>query len=303
MTKRSLYITILILIVLDLAATAWWAAGHFNADGKSRFLDSGDVVAMADTVPNPSKPDKFRLLDDHAYYRAGTTYDKALYSSVIFIKAKWPASINGDNSAAELKEALMGKLFSRQYQDIKQAFDSTLAQPRFVANFTKYSRTDARPMAHPGFSTEYYYRAYPCLTSDRLLEYHVEHNTFDGYKAKRTVAMVHYDRVQRQVITVDMVLDLAQKDKIINLINRRIQYFVNADGMELRNTGNLPQEFMIGQSGIIFIFPAGDIAPEKSGIIEIKVKYDDIKPFLTSYFRKILEENAHYKALPEIKFN
>lgn len=299
MTKRSLYITILILAVLDLAAAAWWAAGYFNSDGKLRF-SADDSITQADTVADVSKPDRFRLLNEYTYYGAYAFGD--MYTCLMHIKAKWPVSINGDNSASELKEALIAKLFGRQYNDIKQAYDSTLANPRFCTTVGHFQRLDTRPVARPGKGSEFYYRAYPYLGSDYLLEYRVERNTYDGYNKTRQVAYVHYDRVRRQIITIDMVIDLAKKDAIISLINKRIQYHINAKGMSLRRTTNIPQEYLLGETGIVFTFQKGEIASDDMGVVEIKLGYNDLRPFLTTYFRDILAANDNYRPMPELTF-
>ena len=301
MTKRSLYITILILVVLDLAAGAWWAAGHFNSDGKLRLGTGENTATQADTISDASRPDAFRLLNDSAYYVTQADAAGNCYTCVLHIKAQWPVTVNGNSSVGELKEALIGKLFGKQYGDIMQANDATLSEPHFTSGSTTGVKTSTRPTTKPGRGTEYYYRAYPYMTSDRLLEYHIEHNTYDGYKARRRVARVHYDRVRQQVITTDMVLDLSEKEQIIALLNKRIQHFIDADGMALRHATSLPREFMLGRTGIVFLFPEGEIAKEETGIIEIKLGYDKIMPYLTAYYRDLLAGNNHYQTYPELK--
>ena len=301
MTKRSLYITMLILAVLDLAAAAWWAAGHFNSDGRSRLFDSDDNAVMADTLADVARPDNYRLLNEYAYYSA-SSYDGSEYTDIIRIKALWPVSINGDNSVGELKEALIGKMFGKQYDDIKQAFDSTLAKPKFVAAARTPRRLSTKPTTVDGRGMEHYYRAYPYVASDRLVEYRIERGIYDGYQAQHEVAMAHYDRARQQVITIDMVIDLSRKNDVLKLVNSRINRLVSADGLKLRNTPNLPQEFVLASNGIIFIFPAGTIADVDTGSIDVKVHYNDLWPYLTAYFKDIANTNANFKTYRRLEF-
>ena len=301
MTKRSLYITILILAVLDLAAAAWWVAGHFNSDGRSRLFENPENAVMADTLADVKHPDNYRLLNEFAYYSA-TSYNGGEYTDIIRIKALWPVSINGDNSVAELKEALIGKMFGKQYNDIKQAFDTTLARPKFVGKpIGTVRRLSSKPETSEGLGMEHYYRAYPYMSSDRLVEYRIERGIFDGYRARHEMAMAHYDRVRQQVITIDMVFDLSQKNEVLKLVNKRIDRLVSADGLKLRNTPDLPQEFVLASNSIIFIFPAGAIDDDIDPV-EVKVDHEDLWPYLTSYFKDIVSSNANFTTYRRLEF-
>lgn len=304
MTKRSLYITILILAVLDLAAAAWWAAGHFNSDGRARLFDNYDNAVMADTVPNVAHPvnDDYRTLNGYTFYSA-TSYSGGEFTDIIRVKAIWPVKINGEKGLAELKEALIGKMFGKQYDDIKQAFDSTLAHPKFVGGVHNVKRLGKMPATVAGRGMEHYYMAYPYVASDRLVEFRIERSIYDGYQAQHEVAMAHYDRVRQQVITLDMVLDLSKKDEVLKHVNSRINRLVDANGLKLRNTPSLPQEFMLTSNGIIFFFPAGTIADVETGPIEVKVFYKELWPLLSSYFKEIAASNAHFKIYDRPEWN
>ncbi len=299
LTKQNLVIIVWVLVVMNVAAAVWFTVGIVNSDGKFRFFE-GDSVQMADTLADLSLPDDYQMISDHAYHVSEQATGN-VYTCITFVRAKWPVSINGSSGVGELKEALIAKLFGRPYSDMKEALDSVLSQPQFNIRTTTFRRVDDRPTSIGNLGAEHYYRCFPHCTSDRLLEYKIVRNDYDGTVASHKAGFVHYDRLHQQIITIDMILNLNSQSQVTSLINERIEHFIHDEHMNLHRALTLPQEFYLGASGIVFVFPEGSIAPTESGVIEIKVDYDKLTPYLTDYYKELLENNANYKELPDVQ--
>lgn len=298
MTKRNLMLTVWVLVIMNLAAALWLVTGLVNRDGKFRFFES-DSVQLADTVVDLSTPDRFTMITNYAYHVSDRPNGER-YTCITFVRAKWPESVNGDTGVGELKSAILAKMFGTPYTDIKVALDTVLAHPQFNVPVASFRRVDERPVSIGDLGAEHYYRCFPFAAGDRLLEYKVVRNDFDGRHATHRAGFVHYDRLRRQVITPDMVFDLNAQDKITALINERIAYFVEHDHLSLTPAHTIPQEFYIGGSAIIFVYPEGAIAPPEDGVIEIKVTYDRLNPYLSTYYKNLLNANDHFKQLPDL---
>lgn len=299
MTKHNLVILVWVLVVMNIAAALWFVAGIVNSDGKFRFFDS-DSVQAADTVADLSRPDEYQMISDYAYH-VSEQQSGQVYTCITFVRAKWPVSVNGNTGVADLKGALIAKLFGRSFNDMKEALDSVLSRPQFNVAVNSFRRVDDRPTSIGNLGAEHYYRCFPHCTSDRLLEYKIVRNDYDGVRATHKADFVHYDRLRQQVITIDMIINLNLQDRVTALVNERIEHFVTTEHMQLHRALTLPQEFYLGATGIVFVFPEGIIAPVESGVIEIKVDYDKLKPYLTDYYKDILDNNANYKELPDVQ--
>ena len=298
-TKQNLVILVWVLVIMNVAAAVWFAVGIVNSDGKFRFFDD-DSVQRADTLADLSLPDEYQMITDYAYH-VSEQGNGSTYTCITFVKAKWPVSINGNSGMGHLKEALITKLFGHPYSDMKEALDSVLAKPQFNIPVNAFRRVEERPTSISNLGAEHYYRCFPHCTSDSLLEYKIVRNDYDGTHATHKAGFVHYDRLRQQLITIDMVIDLNKQEQITSLVNERIKHFVDDEQMSLQRAITLPQEFYLGATGIVFVFPEGAIAPTESGVIEIKVDYDKLKPYLTDYYKELLENNANYKELPDVQ--
>lgn len=302
MNKNTILGIIGVLLIVDITAGLTYWAGTLNSDGKWQLFEP-EAAAVADTVPAVSRPDKdkFQVITDYAYHQsAADAAGDPPFTCITYVALKWPVDINGNNGLGELKEALLEKTFNASFTDVKEAIDSTLAKPVFTQQRRRFTRVKERPVSKPRLGTEHYYRCYPHSTSDLLLEYKIVRNDFNGMNGTHETEFVHYDRARQQLLTIDMVLNLNHKDAIVRLVNERIQHFIDDKEMKLYHARSLPQEFYLGMSGIVFVFPEGVIAPQEDGVIEIKVDYDKLSRHLTAYYAGIIRNNKNYKELPEL---
>jgi len=305
MSKRTLYIIICLLLLLDVAAFVIYILGNSNRDGKSpiemRMRDSIDVE-MADTIPDALVEDRFDTISREVNYvsldKVSDGVEEKRMSTTIKLKLVWPESINHNSSLKQLESALMEKLLGRAYETVDQAIDSLISHPKFVQYSSNFSKVESSLVEEKGnHHTKQLYRVFPYFRTHYLMEFYVLIEKYDGHKRRRKVGVVHYDRLHNKVISMDEIFDLSHSKDILALVNQNIERVkIDKKNNKIHETSTLPMEFLLGTKSVIFYLPDGAIAPIGTGVYEVSVRNADLMEYFTSYYNELLNNDSLFSS-------
>ena len=136
---------------------------------------------------------------------------------------------------------------------------------------------------------------YPYMTSQRLLVMEIDKVEYNGSTTVENSSFVHYDRMKQRLLSrLDiLVADVDKENKLLKVINKKIDHLNKGRGEsnQLQHALNVPAEVRCGKNGIVFLYKHGSIANDP---IDIQIDYDQLKPFLTTDFEQMLENNEGY---------
>lgn len=310
MSKRNLVIIIALLVIIDIAAAFWYLSLRIEASGESRDLwQSRDTTAtVADTLVNTSMPDTFKLQEFHAYHVSRSPAIKGdlntYYVSVRRVKVRWPMSVNGNDSLHHLEQALLTSLFGHAGNGLTVNAAQWLREPRFtIEALTDYKEIDNLPKLVGRYAYSEQLLAYPILTSLRLLVIEVDHRTRDGEISSQVARYVHYDRIKQVVLGRRNIIEQSQEPVLLSLINDKIERLNSEKKLQLERAGKVANEFHATRMGLVFDYPAGEIAPASEGTIELLIDYPLLGPVLTQEFKNLLNLNDGYWKYKPIDHN
>ena len=291
MTKRTLFIIIGLLALLDVAAIIIYLSAP-NREGKSPLDTTYDNInqgthTQADILPDKASLDEFEPIEDPVNFISTDKVDdggeQKRMSSTVIIKLQWPKKINGSNQFLELQNALMTKLTGKTYPSVKQMVADLTSHPKFVKPTTHFTRIDKDFSASHGAShTTHRYTVQPHFGTHFRLEMMVVTETLDGGKVSRTFSIIHYDRTHGKIITIDQIFDSASTSDIIALINQSIESKMIKQNIDMHEVETIPKEFVLGDNNVIFYVEQG------SNHYEIKVSNEDLRPYFTDYYNDLI---------------
>lgn len=302
LTKRNLFILIGLLVLLDLASFFVYFMSHINRDGKNPIeyvMEKTDTASVEmDSVPAEFVADKFDTIARIENYvsknlmQVGAT-NKPMTCSVK-IKFVCPKSINDNSNLDDLYKELMRQVSSNAPSNVNDAVEWLLNNPEFAQPSSSYTVSSA---VNPIDSLRYTmqrYRVFPYISTHYLLEMVVLVEKLSGKKLSREMNIVHYNRVENEVIGFNQIFNASKENAILALINRSIA--------KEKKTGNhpnwhealaLPSEFLLGKKSVIFYFADGDIAPRGTGLHQISVSNQELDPFFTDFYKDVLKNDGH----------
>lgn len=304
MSKRTLFIVIGLLVFLDLAAFFIYFVGSSNRDGKSPLDftvgNEEKVVQMADTIPSVINEDRFDTIVKMASF---VSQDKILAGdkersmlSSIKLKFVWPVLINKSEELGDLEHALMKKLSDASYSNVKECVDKLLLHPRFVKNSTRYSPMEYVDVIEGPHHSKDTYRVFPKVGTAYLLEMEVLMENFDGLVSHREMKVVHYDRMHNKVLNIEDIFNLSYSEEILALVNQGIEQLkMTKKNKTIHEIKFLPQEFLLGSKSVIFYMADGTIANEGTGLYEVYVSNDSLRPYFTDYYNELLNNDTSFK--------
>lgn len=302
MSKRNLVIIIALLVIIDIAAAFWYLSLRIEASGESHDLwqRSDDTTAtVADTLTTTSVPDTFDVQDFHTYYVSRTPAvrgdENSYYTCVKRVKVRWPVSVNGNDSLPALEQALLNCMFGKAGGNLSFAAAQWTQLPKFnVEALTDFKEIDTRPRIVPRYAYTEQMLAYPILTSLRLLVMEVDHRTQSGETSTLTTRYVHYDRVKQSVLERKHIFEQGKEPILLSLINDKIERLNNEKRLQLERASNVANEYHATRAGLIFDYPAGELAPANEGVVEILIDYPPLYSVLTQDFKNLINLNDGY---------
>lgn len=306
MTKRTLYIIIGILVVMDMAAGFWYLAGHINSDGHGvELFSNNQEVTDADTLGGNTSPDRYRTIDDFRYYVSAQPGkpDDALtyYCSVKRVKARLPIQVNGSRDIGDLLTAINNGAFGNNDASVESSVNVFLSNPTFTTNEPiDYKRTTNQPTVREGYGHVESVKIYPAYASANFLTMTIDRQRYDGHQKTENLQFVSYARTAHHLLTFTQIFNADRNDTLLQTINRRITYRNTHGGHHFRHARELPNTLLLRPNGITFIY-----GPGKIGIsaVQVFVPYDELQSTLTTEFRSLMaSDNGGYDFDP-ITFN
>ena len=303
MSKRTYFIIILLLVVIDIVAGFWYLAVRIEAGGNGIDLfdpraDSTQVTA-ADTISELNVPDVFRTFSRDTFFVSNLPADKMVssshFTSVKRIRLRWPEQVNGNDSLALLERALLEKMFATDRTSLTFAVSQELGKPTFnTTHQVSYHTVAKAPTTQSKYSNVSTLLTYPIMTSMRLLVMKVERKRYNGIETTTTTAYVHYDRGLQRVLAKGDIFDSENDPKLLELINSKIDRLNLEHKLNYSQATQLPTEFMAKRNGILFVFATGVITDPAEGPIEVFVDYKTLQPVFTPLFKKLVEDNEGF---------
>lgn len=304
MSKRTLFIIIGLLIFLDLAAFFIYFVGSSNRDGKSPLdFSIGNeerVVQIADTIPSVINEDRFDTIVKMSSFVSqdkimAVDQEKGMLSS-IKLKFVWPKLINKSESLSDLDHALMKKLTGTSYSSVQECIDKLLLHPRFVRNSNRYTPLEYIDEIEGPHHSKDTYRVFPKVGTAYLLEMEVLIEHYDGLSSHREMKVVHYDRMHNKVLNMEDIFDLSHSEDILALVNQGIEHLKTIKkNKTIHEIKFMPQEFLLGSKSVIFYMGDGTIANDGTGLYEVYVSNESLKPYFTDYYNELLNNDTSFK--------
>ena len=288
MTKRTLFIIIGLLALLDAAAIIIYMAGHYNHD------DEQTETVPADIISKDLKTDVFDTIQTTANY---LSVDKILdngeqkrMSATIMFKMIWPKEVNGNKQLRELENELMMKMVGSPHTTINALVDNVMKNPKFVKSSSHYTRVNNDFSASKNAShTTHRYLVFPYVSTRYRLEMIVILDTFDGTHDSRSMKIVHYDRMHGKVITTDRIFESSENNDIVALINQSIEGMkLEKERDNLHEISSIPDEFLLGEKSVIFYVKQG------TKLYEIRVSNNNLKDYFTDEYNELLSNDSHF---------
>lgn len=291
MTKRTLFIIIGLLMLLDVAAIIIYLSAP-TRDGKSPLDTTYDNInqgthSQADVLPNKATLDDFETIEDTVNYistdKVMDRGEKKRMSATIIVKLQWPKKINGSKQFLELQNALMTRLTGKTYPNVKQMVTDLTSHPKYVKYTTHSSRIKKDfSSSHGASHTTRRYIVLPHFGTHYRLEMMVVTESLIGGKSSRTLSIVHYDRAHGKVITNDQIFDKASTSDVVALVNQSIEGRKIKESLNLHEVENIPHNFVLGEKYVIFY------VEQNSKRYEVKVKNEDLSPYFTNYYNDLI---------------
>lgn len=302
MTKRNLVIIIALLVIIDIAAAFWYLSLRIEASGESRDLwQRGNATAatVADTLTTASIPDTFDVKEFHAYYVSRSPAirgdENSYYTCVKRVKVRWPVSVNGNDSLPALERALQACMFGSDNNNLALSATRWARVPKFnIEALADFKEISVQPKIVSRYAYTEQLLAYPILTSLRLLVMEIDHRTHTSESSTLTARYVHYDRVKQKVLQRKDIIEPEQEPILLALINEKIELLNNEKRLQLERAAKVANDFHALRAGIIFDYPAGEIAPVGEGTIEILIDYHLLSSVVTQDFKNLLNLNDGY---------
>lgn len=290
MTKRTLFIIIGLLALLDAAAIIIYMAGHYSRD------DEQTETVPADILSKDLKNDMFDTIQTTANY---LSVDKVLdngeqkkMSATIMFKMIWPKEINGNKQLRELENELMTKLVGTPHTTIKALVDNVIKNPQFVKKSSHHTRVNNDFSTSKNAShTTHRYLVFPYVSTRYRLEMIVILDTFNGTRDSRSMRIVHYDRMHGKVITTDHIFDSSSNEDVMALINQSIEGMkLEKERDNLHEVSSIPNNFLLGEKSVIFYVEQG------TKLYEVRVNNNNLKPYFTDEYNELLSNDSHFIA-------
>ncbi|MBO4723225.1 MAG: hypothetical protein J5629_09905 [Muribaculaceae bacterium] len=291
MTKRTLFIIIGLLVLLDVAAIIIYLSAP-NREGKSPLDTTYDNInkgthTQADVLPDKASLDEFETIGDSVNFISTDKVEDGgemkRMSSTVIINLQWPKKINGSNQFMELQNALMTKLTGKTYPSVKQMMADLTNHPKFVKPTTHFTRINKDFSASRSAShTTRRYSVQPHFGTHFRLEIMVVTETLDGGQESRTFSIIHYDRTHGKIITIDQIFDTSSTRDVLALINQSIENKMIKQNIDMHEVESIPKEFVLGEKHVIFY------VEQDSKQYEVKVSNEDLTPYFTDYYNDLI---------------
>lgn len=201
--------------------------------------------------------------------------------------------IQGNNSLAnKINKVIEEKLFGITDIELRQAADSFVSQclTDYKSGLSKFYAEDRNDPTKLSWYN-YWYKINTDVQQEKsdILTYIIQREYFEGgAHSIKTIQVINFDKATGNVININNVFAAGSENKLIDILLDKLKGQVGVNSInDLRQKGYLlssdiyiPENFVIGEDDITFIYNVYELAPYENGIIKIKIPYDEIKNVL-----------------------
>ncbi len=302
MTRRTLYIIIAMLAIIDLVAGLYYLGARLENEGRSLelFGKSDTVTVQADTTDVYILPDEIApmRLRERAYTSSGDSTQRHLTCGMV---VKWQRvnAVAGNDSLINLERAIAMTAFGKNERNLDAAIRAFLDEPYWGGNYVPdFTQVDFAMMrkAHR-FNIITTVTIAPCMTSRRLLVVESRRDVATVFDTVTTTAYVHYDRLLQRVLQPNDIVRAGCEQQLLSLINDKITVLNRNKSLHLTQASRVPNSFRAMRQGLLFCFAEGELTDAEHGGIDVRVDYKVLGDCLTESFKHLLWNNSDYRAL------
>lgn len=201
--------------------------------------------------------------------------------------------IQGNDSLAnKINKVIEEKLFGITDIKLKQAADSFVSQcfTDYKSGLSKFYVEDRNDPTKSSWYN-YWYKIDTDVQQEKsdILTYIIQREYFEGgAHSIKTIQVINFDNATGNVININNVFAAGSENKLIDILLDKLKGQLGVNSInDLRQKGYLlssdmyiPENFIIGEDDITFIYNVYELAPYEKGIIKIKIPYDEIKDIL-----------------------
>ena len=300
MTRRTLYIIIAMLAIIDLVAGLYYLGARMENEGKSidLFNSRDDTAIHADTLTAETIADEVAPMRvrERAYITGDS--DRRIVSGME-VRMRRVIAVNGNDSLDTLDRAIAAAAFGATGESLDIAIGSFLSTPYWGGNYVSDMRQVdyAATLMHgvPRYVTTV--SIAPCMTSHRLLVIETRRDVKTATDTVTTTAYVHYDRLSGRVLQRHDIISADKEQRLLNLINEKIGLLNRTKPLHLTAATRVPASFRATRQGLLFNFAEGELTGAEHGGIEVRVDYTVLGGCLTESFKHLLWHNSEYRNL------
>lgn len=105
------------------------------------------------------------------------------------------------------------------------------------------------------------------------------------------VEYINFDLKQRKRLALTQLLLNGGEQKLLNAIYQANTQWLNIKNIQQRQL-KLSDNYYFDRSGLVMVYPAGELAPAAAGMPELKVSYADLNEVIRPEYLAILQQTA-----------
>ena len=102
------------------------------------------------------------------------------------------------------------------------------------------------------------------------------------------VEYINFDLKQNKRLALSQLLLNGGEQKLLNAMYRTNTQWLNTQGIQQQQL-KLSDNYYFDTTGLVMVYPAGELAPAATGMPELKVSYVDLKEVIQSEYLAILQ--------------
>jgi hypothetical protein len=105
------------------------------------------------------------------------------------------------------------------------------------------------------------------------------------------VEYINFDLKQNKRLALSQLLLNGGEQKLLNAMYRTNTQWLNTQGIQQQQL-KLSDNYYFDTTGLVMVYPAGELAPAAAGMPELKVSYADLNEVIRPEYLAILQQTA-----------
>lgn len=102
---------------------------------------------------------------------------------------------------------------------------------------------------------------------------------------------INFDLKQNKRLALSQLLLNGGEPKLLNAMYRTNTQWLNTQGIQQQQL-KLSDNYYFDTTGLVMVYPAGELAPAAAGMPELKVSYADLNEVIRPEYLAILQQTA-----------